>query len=181
MNLILRNNVDEAAFKARFPLPYNTKALTVWEAQRMGLDWTEQQWMFLEPFIYNSDRFGQIYVPIAFTTDAASVPDRLESIIGRTDRRILFPSAAHDLLFTRCGLTDQLLDDKTAALLAQQGLLEPEQTCCRLTFDQCNELLVEAMWYCDADAELRGEVYLAVSEGGKAIWNAHNPPAAYRA
>jgi hypothetical protein len=181
MDLILPNTIDEATFQARFPLPYCTRALTPWEARRVGLDWTVQQWIFTAPFIYNSDRFGPINIPTGFTTDAASVPPRLQSVIGRTDPRILGPSAPHDWLFTRNGLTDQPLDQETMDLLADQGLLEAQQTCRRLTFEQTNELLVEAMWYCGADEEIRAAVYEAVQIGGKATWNAHNPPAAYRA
>lgn len=181
MKLLLENGIPEPAFKARFPLPYCTRALSPWEAQEHGLDWSVQQWAFTAPFIYVSDKFGQVYIPCGFTTDAASVPSRLQSIIGRTDRRILFPSAAHDWLYSRCGLTGQPLDGKTAVLLEKQGLLEPNQLTRRLTFDQANELLTEAMYYCGASASLRAEVKFAVQEGGKETWNRHNPPAAYRA
>lgn len=181
MLTLIENGIPETAFKARFPLPYCTQALTPWEAQERGLDWTVQQWVFTAPFIYVSDKFGEIYIPCGFTTDGASVPLKLQSIIGRTDRRILFPSAAHDWLYCQCGLTGQPLDERTATLLDGQGLLEPNQLTRRLTFDQVNEVLTEAMYYCGADAVLRAEVKFAVQNGGKTIWNRHTPPAAYRA
>ena len=170
-DLVLNNGVTEAAFLARFPLPYCTRALTPWEAQRLGLDPTEQQWIFTAPFTYISDRFGPITTPVQDTSDGASVPDRLQSVVGRTDEKILFASAPHDHLYENLGLTDQPLDAKTLELLAAQGLLAPGQVTRRLTKEQCDELICEAMFYLGADKELRSEVMFAISVGGKTIWN----------
>ncbi|MDD5349490.1 MAG: hypothetical protein PHQ12_04690 [Chthoniobacteraceae bacterium] len=196
MELILPNNVTEAAFAARFPMARVTQTLTPWEARRLGLDWQVQQEVYLAAFGYVSDKYGPIWIkgaPVIYrpdgsldisdsdTTDGASVPPKCQSFVGRHDPVILYPSAPHDKLFSHCGLTDQPLDDATMALLAKQGLLEPGQTTRRLTFEQCNDLLCEAMFYCGASKALRSEVYLVLQECGREVWNSHNPPTAYRA
>jgi hypothetical protein len=179
--LTLSNGVSEESYNAHFPEPYNVKALTPWEAKELGLDPSVQQWIFLSEFKYISDKFGEILIPKDFTTDFASVPARLQSIISSCSPLILRPSAPHDWLYTENGLTTQLYDPKTLELLQAQGLLYPGQTYRRLTFEQVNELLCEAMFYCGAGPAIRAAVYEAVQIGGKSTWNAHNPPNAYMA
>jgi len=169
------NGICEADYFARFPLPYCTRYLTFWESNRLGLDVDDPQWVHTAPFIYNSDKYGQIYVPIEATTDGASVPRQtgLLTKLTRVAPHILPASGPHDRLFEQIGLTYQPLDEKTKELLAAQGLLAPGQVFRRLTFDQCNEVLAEAMWYCDATKKERTEAYFAVSVGGKILWNRH--------
>jgi len=179
--LILPNHIDEHAFRAAFPLPYQTRALSPWEAYGLGLNHKVQWWYFEEPFEYHSAKFGPICIPKGAITDAASVPLRLQSLIGRTDPTIIFASAPHDWLFDTCGMTEQPLGPQTLLLLDDQGLLEPGQTTRRLTFDQCNEVLIEAMGICGASKAMRHLVFLAVKNGGKKLWNAKNPPRKYRA
>ena len=169
------NGISEESYNAHFPLPYCTRYLSEWECRRLGLDPEDPNWVFTAPFVYESDRFGRIYTPVDDTTDGASVPRQtgLLTALTRVSPHILPASGPHDRLFERVGLTDQPMDAHTMELLATQGLLAPGQTCRRLSFDQCNEVLAEAMWYCDATKVERTEAYFAVSTGGKAIWNRH--------
>jgi len=63
------------------------------------------------------------------------------------------------------------MDPRTAELLGVQGLLAPGQTCRRLTKEQVDKLLVEAMWWCGADPAIRSAVFDAVQLAGEALWN----------
>lgn len=159
--LILPNNVTEEVYQAHFPLRYNVDALTPFEAHELALDATVQQWIFRQAFACVSDKYGRIDIPAGFTTDFASVPARLQSVISACSPLILRPSGAHDWLYTRNGL---MPDGKT-----------------RLTFEQVNGVLTELMFYCGAGPAIRAMVYEAVQIGGKSTWNSHNPPAGFEA
>ena len=67
----------------------------------------------------------------------------------------LLASAPHDRLFETLGER-------------YPGQAEPP-----LTFDECNQVLTEAMYYLGATAVQRAAVMKAVTYGGKSLWNAH--------
>jgi hypothetical protein len=148
-DLILENGITAATFASRFPLPYIVRALSPWEAVAAGLDPVVHE----QPFIYESDKFGRIYVEAGRTTDFASVPRGLQNFLQNDSPVILLASAPHDKLFETLG---------------EQYPGGP-----LLTFDQCNEVLTEAMYYLGAKEFQRAAVYKAVSLGGKTLWNAH--------
>jgi len=151
--LQLINGIDLATFASRFPLPYVVRALTPWEAVAAGLPTDVQQWIFEQPFEYESDRFGRIEIEAGRTTDFASVPRGLQNFLQNDSPVILLASAPHDKLFETLGET------------FPGGPI--------LTFDECNQLLTEAMFYLGATGFQRAAVYKAVSEGGRTLWNSH--------
>lgn len=149
--LILRNGATEAVFKARFPLPYVVRAMTPWEAVAAGLNPEVQQWVFEQPFIYESDAYGRIYIDAGRTTDFASIPRAFQNCLQNDAPVILLASAPHDKLF------------ETLGEIYPGGPV--------LTFGECNAVLTEAMYYLGATEFQRSAVYSAVSIFGKGIWN----------
>ena len=140
--------VTSPEFRARFPLPFVVRALTLFEVQSGKLDTSKQHWQFVEDFSYVSDKFGSITVPKGFITDFASIPRFALGIIDDDSPTILFASAPHDKLFS-CPYTDA-------------GR--------KLSFSQCNEVLTEAMRWCGASWLERSIVAAAVSTGGALTW-----------
>lgn len=149
--LVLHNGVTEQEWLKRFPSAYCVFALTPWEAHRLGLDPKIQWWQFLRDFIYVSDRYGRITIPIGFITDFGSVPRGLRSIVDDNGPTMLFGSAPHDRLFEQQGKTDS-------------GRI--------LTFEECNIALAEAQWWCGANTWERNAVMTAVTAGGWGAWRA---------
>lgn len=150
---LINNGISKDMFQAHFPLPYVVRALSPWEAVACGLDPEVQQWRFEQPFIYESDKFGRIYIEADRTTDFASIPRGLQGFLQNDSPVILLASAPHDRLF------------ETLGERYPNGEI--------LTFDQCNQVLTEAMYYLGATSWQRAAVYKAVSAGGKSLWNQH--------
>ena len=160
MSLILANNVCEASYKLRFPAQPVLRPLTPWETVQTPYPLgSTQQWALVEPFIYQSDRFGQIAIPATplpvgktgFVTDLASIPSLLQNALQNDSPQILCASIIHDWGFWMAG---EVMPGRV------------------LTFDQVNELLAEAMWYLNATDLQRNAVFSAVHVGGRGDWNA---------
>ena len=153
--LAFKPGVSEAEFKKRFPLPYRVEAVTIYEAMRQGWATDRSYWQFLEKFQYVSPKWGTIDVPKGFYTDFASVPPQLHSIIDDDSPIILFPSAPHDFLFTK-------RKDKKDT----RGWVSDKK---QLTLTQVNEVLTEAMSFCNADVLTRNVVFTAVELANQGI------------
>lgn len=146
------SKITKEQFMARFPLPYCVQAINPFRAKELGLSSDVVWWEFKLPFRYVSDKYGVVDIPAGFITDFASVPTCLESIISSDAPEILFASAPHDFLFEKHGKRPGVPD---------------------LSFNDVNELLTEAMYYCGANSFQRAEVAIAVKIGGKKLWNKH--------
>jgi hypothetical protein len=158
---ILRNNITKIEFEYRFPNKFKVRSLTGFEtmdtATRLGwhFDSNVTLWEYIEPFVFESKDWGRIEIPAGFITDFASVPGFLHSIYDDDSPTLLYPSAPHDLLFTPAKDRKDLSDKPSDSC----GWLTDGR---QLTLEQCNKVLVDAMWYCGADDFARAEVYGAV-------------------
>ena len=148
---VLHNDITAEAFAHRFPLPYVVWALSPWQARDCGLDLAVQQWRYVQRFGYLSDTYGWIEIEAGRITDFASIPRGLQNLLQNDSPQILLASGPHDKLFETLGET------------RPGGPV--------LTFEQCNKLLVEAMYYLGATDLQRWAVFEAVQTGGKSLWN----------
>ena len=141
--------VQEAAFLHHWPRPYRIEAMTVYTAAKLGYPTDRTYYRFLEPFEYLSEKWGSIVIPAGFDTDFASVPPSLRSLYDNDSPILLYPSAPHDYVFQRGvgGMRGWLPDGR------------------RLTMEQANDLLLEAMATCGASGFARHQVGLAVGIG----------------
>ena len=159
--LILTHNVSEAAYLARIPAPPQLMPLNPFQTALVGQRVnTTQQWARLADFVYISDRFGKIVVPAtvmplapgASVTDLASIPDLAQGVALRNDSpQILCGSIPHDYGFEKA------------------GEFRPDLI---LTFDRVNQLLCEAMWYCNAtDFQIDYVATAVYSASARMMWN----------
>jgi hypothetical protein len=146
--LAFKPSISEAEFRKRFPKSYRVRAMTIYEATTHGWATDRSYWQFEEPFQYVSPKWGEIEIPAKFVTDFASVPPRLHSIVDDDSPIILFPSAPHDFLFTK--------DD----LHGTRGWLPNGKQ--QLTLTEVNQVLIEAMSFCGANALIQKVVFAAV-------------------
>lgn len=104
----------------------------------------------LAPFAYESAEFGRIDVPAGFDTDFASVPFAARWYVDATDPDILYPAIVHDWLYQNRGEIPGL-DQK-------------------LTREQCDGVLREAMQQIGSPGLKVAIVYRAVRLGGWHAW-----------
>jgi hypothetical protein len=106
-------------------------------------------WTVAAPLKYFSRRLGLlITVPVGTTTDLASIPQALWSIIGNDDPNIVEPATLHDYLYQ------------------QQGSLPTGV----LKRSQCDTVLRDAMRECGAPYWKRAAVWLGVHLFGGRAW-----------
>jgi Protein of unknown function (DUF1353) len=152
--LAFEPSVPETEFKKRFPLPFQVRAVTIYEAERNGWATDRSYWQFLAPFQYVSPKSGPIDIPKDFYTDFASVPPSLHSIIDDDSPIILFPSAPHDFLFTKRD------EDGTRGWISKTK---------QLSLTEVNRVLTEAMSFCGANFPTRELVFNAVELANEGI------------
>jgi hypothetical protein len=153
--LAFKPGVPQEDFTKRFPLPYEVKAVTIYEAQARNWPTDRSYWQFLAPFRYVSDKWGPIEIPKCFYTDFASVPPKLHSIVDDDSPIILFPSAPHDFLFRK-------REDKENT----RGWVSDQK---QLSLTEVNRLLTEAMAICGANVLTQNIVFAAVELANEGI------------
>lgn len=153
--LAFKPAVSEKEFLTHFPLPYEVRAVTIYEAQNQGWITDRSYWQYLEPFRYVSEQWGPIDIPKGSYTDFASVPPRLHSIIDDDSPIILFPSSPHDFLF-----------NKRADKKNTRGWINDSK---QLSLTEVNQVLTEAMAICGANFLIRNLVFAAVEVANENI------------
>ncbi|MDQ6861241.1 MAG: DUF1353 domain-containing protein [Verrucomicrobiota bacterium] len=153
---LFKPSVSEADFIKHFPKPYRVRALTIYEAMRNGWVTDRSYWEFLDGFQFVSTTWGAIEIPKGFHTDFASVPPSLHGVIDDDSPIMLFPSAAHDFLFTKRP------GDGTRGWL-QNGK--------QLSLTEVNHVLTEAMAICGANTLTQQIVFAAVELANGRIRN----------
>jgi len=129
---------DAAAIQRMFPTRPRYEALKPHELP----DPKVQLHRFIEEFHYHSPAFGQVTIPVGFTTDFASIPGLVKWWLDDDDSRILCPSLVHDRRY----------DEKTGT---------------RLSADI--ELMFN-MIVCGARPTMAFAVFLSVRIGGGSHW-----------
>lgn len=133
----------------QFPKSAITRDLLPEEIERRSLPrrwWAE----FEQDLNIRSGIAGDFTVPAGFLTDGASVPRICWALLSDSDPDILYPSFAHDWLYSCNG---HLANGK------------------RLDKAQCDHVIYELMLACGAPRWKAGAVFYALAIGGQAAWD----------
>lgn len=141
--------ITKTIFRSRFPRLFLVRAIDRYEAEERGLSGDRTWWLYMADFEFVSSKWGSIVVPEGMITDFASVPKIVQSVYPNDDPILLYPSAAHDLLF-------QPRPDGSRGWLADGR---------QLSLEEANEVLIEGMFFCGASVVDRVNVKIAVEIG----------------
>ncbi len=136
--------------RAAFPMPLLLSATPRWEIASDWFGFRVQLFTLEQDFIFNSELFGPIQVPLGFTSDFGSVPAVTKALIDDDDPDLLYASIVHDWLYNRRGY----INDRVP-----------------LTRSECDGVLGEAMRASGAPGWKVAIVVGAVRFGGWRAWN----------